>query len=172
MREQITENLTLTKGTPSKNGGYATVARGQAAIARISLIDWWNNAWDDASSKSEPAEAVTNPGSAEYPTFKYKYPLTETDQGGTVTRHKVTDTLTVSSTTSWAVVKRGTALIARVKAVHEPTIDQVWTSSSIPSGAEEKTAIKTQYEQAKADSDNFCIRIDCGGTKKTYYCTP
>ena len=55
---------------------------------------------------------------------------------------------------------------------HSPTIDQVWTSQSIPSGATELRSLKTQYENAKDDGDNFCIRVECNGTKKTYYCTP
>ena len=55
---------------------------------------------------------------------------------------------------------------------HAPTIDTVWTSDSIPSGATQLDSIKTQYNRAKADSDNFCIRVKCGGQTKTYYCTP
>ncbi len=55
---------------------------------------------------------------------------------------------------------------------HSPTIDDVWTSSSIPSGASELRSIKTNYENAKSDGDNFLIRVKCGGSTKTYYCTP
>ena len=55
---------------------------------------------------------------------------------------------------------------------HSPVIDQVYTSQSYPSGATRLNSLKTQYENAKADSDNFLIRVKCGSKTKTYYCTP
>lgn len=55
---------------------------------------------------------------------------------------------------------------------HSPVIDQVYTSQSYPSGATRLNSLKTQYENAKEDSDNFLIRVKCGSKTKTYYCTP
>ena len=55
---------------------------------------------------------------------------------------------------------------------HSPSIDSVWTSDRTPSGGTQLNSLKTQYENAKADGDFFCIRVDCYGTKKTYYCEP
>ena len=55
---------------------------------------------------------------------------------------------------------------------HSPSIDSVWTSDRTPSGGTELKSLKTQYENAKSDGDFFCIRVDCYGTKKTYYCEP
>ena len=55
---------------------------------------------------------------------------------------------------------------------HSPVIDQVYTSQSYPSGATRLNSLKTQYENAKADSDNFLIIVKCGSKTKTYYCTP
>ncbi len=92
---------------------------------------------------------------------------------------KVT-TLTISSATKfypWCMVDgewlRGSEItITPSSGSHSPKIDYVWTSQSIPSGATQLNSLKTQYELAKSDSDNFCIRVSCGGTTKTYYCTP
>lgn len=53
---------------------------------------------------------------------------------------------------------------------HDPQIDTIWTSSSIPGGGIENDTIRREYERARADHDNFCIRIVCGGQKNTYYC--
>ena len=55
---------------------------------------------------------------------------------------------------------------------HSPSIDSVWTSDRTPSGGTQLNSLKTQYENAKSDGDFFCIRVDCYGTKKTYYCEP
>lgn len=55
---------------------------------------------------------------------------------------------------------------------HSPVIDQVYTSQSYPSGATLLNSLKTQYENAKEDGDNFLIRVKCGSNTKTYYCTP
>ena len=60
----------------------------------------------------------------------------------------------------------------RDSVTHSPTIDNVWTSQSVPSGAELKNSLKTQYENAKEDGDYFCVRVNCNGVRKTYYCEP
>lgn len=40
-----TYNFTLVKGTPSANGGYATVSYNGNAVARIDISDWWTAAY-------------------------------------------------------------------------------------------------------------------------------
>lgn len=62
--------------------------------------------------------------------------------------------------------------LSDAQVTHSPTIDYVGTSQSIPSGATPLSSLKTEYDRAKSDSDNFIIRVNCNGVKKTYYCTP
>ena len=72
--------------------------------------------WDNAAGMSSPAPTWS--GSGEHTSFSYSYPLKETDPLGNVTRHKVTDTLTLGkdspSSSGYAKVLRGQALIARI----------------------------------------------------------
>jgi hypothetical protein len=60
----------------------------------------------------------------------------------------------------------------RSSASHNPIIDSVWTTTYVPSGGELLNSLKTQYENAKEDGDYFCVRVNCNGTRKTYYCQP
>lgn len=53
-----------------------------------------------------------------------------------------------------------------------PTINSVWTSTYIPSGAYILNSLKTQFRLAEADGDYFCIRVSCNGKTRTYYCEP
>lgn len=59
-----------------------------------------------------------------------------------------------------------------VNVPNTPSIDTIWASDHIPSGAGvyENDNIRRVYESARADHDNFCIRIKCGDNKVTYYC--
>ena len=47
-----TYNFTLVKGTPSANGGYATVNYNGNAVARIDISDWWTAAYAAAGGAS------------------------------------------------------------------------------------------------------------------------
>jgi hypothetical protein len=116
-RHQVTDTLTIGKSSTHGATGYASVIRGQALIARVSIGDWYTSGWDAASALSEAAPVQTSETVSE--TFSYKYPVTETI-GGVVTRHQVTDTLTIGKSTTpaasgYAVVARGAALIARIQ---------------------------------------------------------
>ena len=129
VREKITENLEIKKGTPSSSG-YATVVRGSALIARINIGDWWTAGWDNASALSEAAPAQVSP-SGDVTQFTYKYPVTET-VGGVVTRHQVTDTMSLNnsatpSASGYVTVTRGGALIARVNVGN-------WFTYGLPEG--------------------------------------
>lgn len=57
-----------------------------------------------------------------------------------------------------------------------PTISNsatdIYTSSSIPSGATNLSRIVSQFNAAAADSDNLIIRVHVGSTVKTFYCSP
>ena len=115
-RHQVTDTLTVNNAATPAASGYVTVTRGQALVARVNVGNWYTAGWDNASSKSEAAEAKTSTTVTD--TFTYKYPVTETI-GTTVTRHQVTDTLTVNNTATpassgYVTVTRGQALIARV----------------------------------------------------------
>ena len=112
-----TDNLTLSKGATPSSSGYASVRRGQALIARIQIGDWYLAGWDNAAEKS--SAAPTWSGTGDHTEFSYSFPIKETDSGGTVTRRKYTDTLTLNNTNTpassgYVTVTRGQALIARV----------------------------------------------------------
>lgn len=57
-----------------------------------------------------------------------------------------------------------------VNVPNTPEKDTVWTSSGIPSGAVEWPQLKTQFLNALEDGDNFCLRVQCGSKKTTFYC--
>ena len=57
-------------------------------------------------------------------------------------------------------------------AQHAPSIKNVWTTDRTLSGWNQLNSLKTQYENAKADSEYFCISVDCYGEEEVYYCAP
>ena len=112
-----TDTLTMSKGATPSASGYASVRRGSALIARIQIGDWYLAGWDNAAAYS--SAVPTWSGTGDHTEFSYSFPIKETDSGGTVTRRKYTDTLTLNNTNTpadsgYVTVTRGQALIARV----------------------------------------------------------
>ena len=97
--------------------------------------------------------------SADYKSFQQMFRIM--DENGTDLYEQ---TLNLDTTDSWTAGRNSVS--------HNPTIDYVGTSSSVPSGGEIKQSIVTEYERAKSDGDYLVIRVNCNGTRKTYYCEP
>ena len=48
----------------------------------------------------------------------------------------------------------------------------IWTSSSIPSGAYSLSRLVSQFRAAESDGDNLLIRVRAGSNTRVYYCSP
>lgn len=184
-RTQVTDTLTLYNGNTPSSSGYVTVKRGNAGIARVNVGNWWTAGWDDASALSTAAPVWS--GEGDHTEFSYSYPLTETI-GGTVTRHQVTDTLTLNnnatpSSSGYVTLTRGQALIARVNVGNWYTAGYNYNlpngidvgalsnaGTSPPSGATLISGHSPQYIKNNFSGYGYLkFNVTVHGKTKTYY---
>ena len=114
VREQVSHTFTISKGTPSASGGYASVTdSGSKVVAKIPLDDWYTAGWEDAAELTSPPAAGTDE------TFIFQAPRYYEKTQGNWVREQVNYNFTITkgatpSYSGYAAVSCGGTTVGRI----------------------------------------------------------